>query len=70
VLDVEDALAHLAEGLAVADPLRVQDRVDREAGVFGRREEDLGGAGELGLLGERSGAEEGLVGGALLGFDL
>ena len=69
VLDVEDALSHLPERLAVADPLRVEDGVDREPGAFGRPEEKLGGAGELGFLGERAGAEEGLKGGALLGLD-
>ena len=38
-------------------------------GVFGRSEEQLGGARELALLGERAGAEERLVGGCLFGLD-
>ena len=40
-----------------------------KAGVFGRSEEKLGGAGKLGLLGQRAGAEERLVGVALFGLD-
>jgi hypothetical protein len=69
VLDIEDAPPHLPERLAVADPLGVQNRVDGEAGVFGRGEEQLGGARELGFLDERAGAEERLVGGRLFGLD-
>ena len=40
------------------------------ADAFERGEEQLGGAGELGLFGERAGAEERLEGGALFGLDL
>ena len=69
VVDVEDPLSHLAERVAVADPARVQDGVDREAGAFQRRVQQLGGAGELGLVGEGPRAEQRLVGGALLALD-
>jgi hypothetical protein len=52
VLSIEDALSHMSQRLAVADPTRVQHGISGKARVFEGREKELGVARELSLLGQ------------------
>ena len=58
---VDDPPAHPRDRLAVAQPARVQHGVDRERQRLQRREQQLGAARELGLLGQRAHPEHRLI---------
>jgi hypothetical protein len=66
VVGVEDPLAHLADGPAVAHPASVHHRVDRVLDRLERAAQQLRLAGEGGLLGQRSERQHGLKGAASL----
>jgi hypothetical protein len=70
VIDVENPLANLPECLAVPDPLGVEDRIGGKPRPLEGVEEKLGGARELGLLGQGACAEHRLVDRALLRLHL
>ena len=66
---VDDPPPHARDRLAIAQPARVHHRVDRERQRLKRREQQLGAAGELGLLGQRPEPEHRLMRAALRGVD-